>query len=192
MAILIAGLVIFFSVHLFAAFRSRAPEKDLKQHFGAGRYMALYSLVSLTGLGLIIWGYKHAPGSPALYFTPIEVRWVSAALLLIALILLISSFAPAGRIKRTLKHPMITAIGLWALAHLLYGGDLVPIALFGSFFLYAIIARLAFMKRPDPLFEGAPSSIGDVISVAAGTAVFFVFIYGAHLWLFGIQPILPF
>lgn len=43
MPYLVAGLVLFFGVHLFSAFRSRAPGKDLRQRLGYAPYMGLYS-----------------------------------------------------------------------------------------------------------------------------------------------------
>jgi hypothetical protein len=42
-------------------------------------------------------------------------------------------FVPyAGRIKAAAKHPMLAAVKLWALAHLLVNGTLADVVLFGS------------------------------------------------------------
>ena len=57
MTYLILGLVIFFAAHLFSAFRSREPGKDLKQNMGNGPFMGLFSLVSIIGFALICYGY---------------------------------------------------------------------------------------------------------------------------------------
>lgn len=192
MAILITGLILFFGTHYYSAFRSRAAGADIKERMGEKKYMGLYSLIALAGFALIIWGYNVAPGGNALFSTPISLRWLSALLLLAAFVLQVSAFAPAGHIKRKVKHPMVLAVALWGLAHLLYGGDIVAVLIFGGFFLYAVIDRLMLLRRPDPVFEGKPSEAGDVIAILGGSFLFFAFVYGLHLWLWGIAPILPF
>ncbi|MEO0411012.1 MAG: NnrU family protein [Pseudomonadota bacterium] len=192
MTILVAGLVIFFSTHLFTTFRSRAAGQDIKERMGEKAYMGIYSIISIIGFGLIIWGYNAAPGGDPLFVTPLALRWVSALLLLLGFVLLVAAFAPAGKIKRWAKHPMITAVGMWGLAHLLYGGDLVAVLIFGSFLVYAVLDRLMVMRRPDPVFEGAPSETGDVIAILGGAFTFFAFVYGLHKLLWGIAPVLPF
>lgn len=192
MTVFIAGLIIFFGTHVFSIFRSRAPGRDIKDKVGVGLYMSVYAVVSFIGFGLIIWGYKLAPGGPAVFVTPIALRWVSALCLLLGFVCWISSVLPAGQIKRTLKHPQVVAVALWGFAHLLYGGDLVAVLLFGSFFAFGVIGRIGFMLRPDPVFEGEPSMNADAASILVGAGLFFAFVYGLHLWLFGIAPVLPF
>ncbi|MEM7570271.1 MAG: NnrU family protein [Pseudomonadota bacterium] len=192
MALLITGLVLFFATHFYSAFRTRAEGQDIKSRMGEKAYMGVYSLIALAGFGLIIWGYNSAPGGDALFVTPVELRWLSALLLLIGFVLLVAAYAPAGHIKRWVKHPMITAVALWGLAHLLYGGDLVAVLLFGSFFIYAVIDRIALLGRPAPAFDGKPSEAGDVIAILGGAFLFFAFVYGLHNLLWGIAPVLPF
>lgn len=192
MTLFLAGLVLFFITHLYSAFRSRAPGQDIKARLGEGRFMGLYTLIALPSFILLVWGYVRAPAGNALFVTPLELRWVSIVCLLLASVLIMSTYLPAGRIKRTVKHPMVTAVGLWGLAHLLYGGDALPVVLFGSFLLYAALAWIAYLRRPSPVFEGAPSVLGDVLSIGLGTGLFFAFVYGLHAWLLGIVPVLPF
>ena len=52
---------------------------------------------------------------------------------LIAFLLLAVFIVPAGRVKARLGHPMLLAVKVWALAHLLANGTLADILLFGSF-----------------------------------------------------------
>jgi uncharacterized membrane protein len=58
MTILYIGLVLFFGLHVYSAFRSRAPGADIKQTWGEAKYMGLYSLASLLGFVAIVWGYS--------------------------------------------------------------------------------------------------------------------------------------
>lgn len=192
MTLFIAGLILFFITHLYSAFRSREPGEDMKERLGTGKFMGLYSLFALPSFVLLVWGYKTAPAGEALFVTPLALRWVSVACLLLASILIMATYLPAGRIKRAVKHPMITAVGLWGLAHLLYGGDLLPVLLFSGFLIYALITSIAYLRRPNPVFVGAPSNAGDALSIVLGTGLFFAFVYGLHAWLLGIVPVLPF
>ena len=59
MSVLVLGLILFMAPHLLREFGLRQGLKDALPSEGA--YMGLYSLVSLAGLGLIIWGKAISP-----------------------------------------------------------------------------------------------------------------------------------
>ena len=191
MPYLIAGLVLFFGAHLFSAFRSRAPGKDLRQRMGYGPYMGLYSLVALAGFGLIIYGYDAARWMGSLYFAPSWGRHLNMTLMLPAMIILVAAYLPTGRIKKTLKHPMLVAVKLWALGHLLANGEWNSVILFTSFLAYAIIDRIAVKKRGDngPPADVAPSSLGDIGALVIGIGVYLAFVFHLHEFLIGV-PVL--
>ena len=70
MALLILGLVLFLGIH---SVRMIAPQWRLARMtaLGEGPWKGIYSLVSLVGLVLIVWGYIQArPLAPVLYVTP--------------------------------------------------------------------------------------------------------------------------
>ena len=86
---------------------------------------------------------------------------------------------------------MLTAVKLWAAAHLLANGDLGSIILFGSFLAWAVYDRISLKHRSDP---GAPPiPVGgwtnDAVAVVVGTLVYlavgFVFHPLAGLPVFG-------
>jgi len=56
MTLFLLGLALFFIPHLFSAFRSREPGKDLRKNLGETKYMGLYSLVTLAGFVLLVMG----------------------------------------------------------------------------------------------------------------------------------------
>ena len=62
MALLIAGLVVFLGIHLVPTVPN--VRDSLKTQLGAGGYMALFSLASLAGLLLIIYGFANRPYIP--------------------------------------------------------------------------------------------------------------------------------
>ena len=99
---------------------------------------------------------------------------------------------PAGHIKKTLKHPMLVAVKLWALGHLLANGELNSIILFGSFLAYGVIDRIAVKKRGDngPPADLKPNVMGDVLSVVVGLGVYAAIAFWLHPILFGV-PAMP-
>ena len=101
---------------------------------GEGGYKGVYSVVSLAGLALIVWGFAHyrATGWIDVWHPPAALKHVTDGLMLPAVILVVASYI-RGRIYATLKHPMLAGVKLWAAAHLLANGDLGSIILFGSF-----------------------------------------------------------
>lgn len=191
MLYLILGLVIFFGAHLFSAFRSRAPGKDLKVKLGYGPYMGLYSLVSVAGFVLIIWGFGAARPAPILYQPPVWMAHLNLVLMLPAMILLAAAYAPTGRIKKAVKHPMLAAVKIWALGHLLANGELNSVLLFGSFLAYGVIDRIAVKKRGDigPGPDAPVSAMGDVAALVIGTAAYAAILLWLHPILFGVAAL---
>ena len=192
MTYLILGIILFFGPHLFSAFRSRAPGKDLRAKLGQGPYMGLYSLVSLAGFVLIVWGYGAARPAPVLYTPPTGLAHLNLALMLPAMILLAAAYLPTGRIKKAAKHPMLAAVKIWALGHLLANGELNSVILFGSFLAYGVIDRIALKKRGDigPGPDAPVSAMGDIAAVVIGAGAYAAILFWLHPILFG-MPALP-
>lgn len=188
MTLLIAGLVLFLGTHLFSALRSRAPGADLRKRLGEPLYMGLYSIVALAGIVMVWIGYGDARPAAVLYNPPIWGRHLNYILMPIALIMLVSAYMPTGVIKKTLKHPMLAAVKLWALGHLLANGDLASVLLFGSFLAYGVIARIAAKRRGDngPGPGATVSIAGDTGSVMIGLGVSAALIFWLHPVLFGV------
>jgi uncharacterized membrane protein len=189
MTYLILGLVIFFAGHLFSAFRSREPGKDIKTKLGAGPYMGLYSLVSIAGFALIVWGYGAARPAPILYTPPAFLAHINLLLMVFAMILLAAAYLPTGHIKKAVKHPMLAAVKLWAFGHLLANGELNSVLLFGSFLAYGVIDRIAVKKRGDngPGPDVAANIMGDVGAVVVGLVAYGAIAFYLHPILFGVQ-----
>ncbi len=191
MLYLILGLVIFFGSHLFSAYRSREPGKDLREKMGQGPYMGLYSLVSAVGLGLIIWGYGAARGGPILYSPPPGLAHINLLLMAFAMIFLAAAYMPTGHIKKAVKHPMLLAVKVWAFGHLLANGELNSVLLFGSFLAYGVLDRIAVKKRGDngPGPDAAVKVVGDVGAVVVGLGAYAAILLWLHAVLFGVQAL---
>lgn len=191
MYILLFGFLIFFGLHVFSSLRSRADDGDLRARLGYIPYMAGYSVISLIGLGLIIYGYGESRGGPLLYTPPTFLQHLNSVFMLPALILLAASEMPAGRIKRAAKHPMLLSVKLWATGHLLANGELNSVLLFGSFLAYAVFARIMAKKRGDNGVgdDVVLSKTADIGAILVGTGLFVILAVWLHPLLFGVQAI---
>ncbi len=187
MAYLIAGLVVFFGAHLYSALRSREAGAGLVGKLGAGPYRGLYSIVSLVGFGLIIYGFGQARPSPIIYSPPVWTQHINMLLMVFAMVLIVASNFPAGYIKKATKHPMLVAIKLWALGHLLANGELNSLLLFGAFLAFAVFDRIAMKKRGDNGPTGEVSAMWDVVSVVLGLGAYVAFMMYLHPILFGVS-----
>ena len=191
MIILLIGLAVFFGVHIFSAVRSREAGKDIKERIGYGPYMGLYSLVSIASFVLIVYGFGAARGSGILYTPPTWLAHINLVLTIPALILLVASQVPAGHIKKATKHPMLLAVKLWALGHLLANGELNSVLLFGSFLAYAVFDRIMVKRRGDngPGPDAALNPMMDVVSIVGGLGVWAAIALWLHPNLFGVYAL---
>ncbi|HEX2725197.1 MAG TPA: NnrU family protein [Beijerinckiaceae bacterium] len=194
MAILILGLIVFIGAHAFTM--ARAARARAIARLGEGPYKGLYSLVSLIGLVLIVWGYGsyRAGGYIQLWAPPVWTRHLALPLVWLAFVAMVSAYFP-GRIRRALKHPMLAGLKIWALAHLLANGDLGSIILFGTLLAWAVVARIAAKRRDEVRDHGGPVAEpagwrNDVFAIVIGTAAYLAFLIWLHPLLIGV-PALP-
>jgi uncharacterized membrane protein len=190
LAILIVGLAIFIGTHVFVSMRDERAK--LIARLGELPYKGLFSLVSILGLVLIVYGFSRyrREGLIPVWTPPDFLRHLTDALMWPAFVLVAAAYIP-GNIKRALKHPMLAGVKLWAFAHLLSNGDLGGIVLFGSLLAWAVYDRITLKRRADPGAPPIPTGDwkNDAIAVVVGTllylAVGFVFHPLAGLPVFG-------
>jgi uncharacterized membrane protein len=185
MLLLIVGLIVFLGIHLVPT--NPTLRSGLRDRFGASAYQIGFSAVSLLGFALIVFGYHKLqllPGkNPQLWVPPAWTKHVAFALMLPAMILLVAAYVPS-RIRTAAKHPMLLAVKIWALAHLLANGTLGAAVLFLSFLAYAVYDRISVKQRGarGPLGASAGGLRGDILAVAGGTALYaFMLLYGHQL-----------
>lgn len=189
MSSLALGLILFLGVHSVSIVNQPWRDRAVAR-LGEWPWKGMYSVVSLIGLILIVQGYGSARLDPAiLYWPPTWLRHVALVLLLPIFPLLLAAYMP-GRIKAAVKHPMILAVKFWALAHLLANGTLADVLLFGGFLAWAVTERISLKHRAPRPIPGAPESgLNDVIAIAAGLAVYGLFVMWLHPLLIGV-PVL--
>jgi uncharacterized membrane protein len=188
MAYLVLGLILFLGVHSISivapAWRDRVAARL------GNAWRGLYSLVSIAGFILIIWGYGLARrDSVVLYTPPIWTRYITPVLMFPVFPLFFAPYFP-GRIKRVVVHPQLAAVALWAVAHLIAVGTLTDVLLFGLFLVWTVADRISYRWRLQRAIAAAPPmKLNDVIAVVVGLVVYAIFAYWLHPRWIGVQAL---
>lgn len=190
MLIMTGGLLLFLGTHSVRIFADGWRNKQINQR-GEQAWMGIYSIVSLIGFVLIVYGYGVARLEPQIIWQPpVWTKHLAALLTLPAFILLVAAYVPGTKIKTIVGHPMILGVKLWALAHLLANGMLADIVLFGSFLLWSVLDYRASRRR-DKATGRVYKSAGisrDIIAIIVGIVAWGVFAAVLHNWLIGVKP----
>jgi len=190
LSVMILGLILFLGVHTLTT--QRGLRARLIASTGEGGYKIGYTLVSLAGLALIVWGFAHYRATEWIdvWYPPKALKHLTVALMLPAVILVVAAYI-RGRIYTALKHPMLTGVKLWAAAHLLANGDLGSIILFGSFLGWAVFDRISLKHRTDqggpPIPVGGPGN--DLIAVVVGLVAYLALAFAFHPVVIGVPVV---
>lgn len=219
--LLIAALFLV-GTHLGIASSQLRPQ--LVASIGEGPYRILYSLVSIVAIAWLVHAFGAAPfqplwePGPGLRHLPLLVMPVACLFLVCALTQRNptalgqapdpDAAEPARGIIRITRHPMMWAVTLWGVVHVLANGDLASLVFFGAFAVLALAGTVlidarrteqrppgwgvlvqrtsnlpfqAILERRQRL---VPGEIG-LARVAAALALYVGLIW-LHPWLFGV------
>lgn len=190
MAILVLGLVLFLGVHSVRIFADGWRTATIGS-VGEKPWKGVYSLLSIAGFVVLVWGYGIARQNPVLLWSPpVAMRHVAALLMVIAFILFVAAYVPRNWFKATLHHPQMLSVKVWAFGHLIANGTLVDMVLFGAFLVWAVLGYTAARRRDraaGTVYAPATAK-GTAITVVVGLAAFAVFAFWLHGWLIGVKP----
>ncbi|NVD69939.1 protein NrnU [Duganella sp. BJB488] len=187
---MILGLLIFLGLHSVRIFADDW-RTAMRARLGENGWKGLYSLVSLAGFGLLLWGYGLARQQPVVVWSPpVFMRHIAAPLMVLSFILLVAAYVPRNGIKARLHHPMTLAVKVWALAHLLANGTLHDIILFGGFLVWSVLLFRSARKRDAAAGTVYPpgKGVATAVTVVAGIAVSVLFAHWLHRMLIGVSP----
>ena len=187
---LILGLVIFLGTHSVRIFADGWRSARIAA-MGLNAWKGAYTIASLVGFALIVWGYGAARADPVvLYSPPLWTRHLAALLTVPAFVLLAAAYVPGTRIKRAVGHPMVAGVKVWAFAHLIANGTLADVVLFGAFLVWSIVDYLSARRRDRA--AGVVYVVGpvtrDVTAVVVGLVAWAVFALWLHGPLIGVRP----
>jgi len=185
MLVMILGLVIFLGVHSVRIVGEEWRQAQIAK-LGELPWKGLYSLASIAGLAIAIWGYGLMRLDPVwVWQPPVALRHLVALLMLPAFILLVAAYVPGNAIKAKLGHPMILAVKVWAFAHLLANGRLGDIVFFGAFLLWAVFGFRAARRRARPALP-APRMAASIATLVIGVIAYYLFAFHLHVWITGV------
>jgi len=191
MPYLIAGLVLFLGVHSIRIVAEDTRTR-LRAQWGENAYKGMYTLLSLLGFGLIVWGFGVARETPSvLWMPPTGMRHLASLLTLVAFVFLAAAYIPGNAIKARVHHPMVLSVKTWALAHLLANGTVAHVLLFGSFLLWGVLCFMASRRRDrvQAVVYAAGTVPGTVATVVVGIVGWALFTFYLHGVLIGIRPL---
>jgi uncharacterized membrane protein len=187
---LVLGLILFLGTHSVRIFAESWRGGRIAK-MGLKPWKGVYSVVSIIGFVLIVWGYGVARGAPVvLYAPPVWTKHVAALLTIPAFILLAAAYVPGTRIKRAVGHPMVAGVKSWAFAHLLANGTLADVVLFGSFLAWSIADYIVARRRDRAagmVYVVGPVS-RDIVAVVVGLVAWAAFAFWLHGAWIGVRP----
>ncbi|MBT8048028.1 MAG: NnrU family protein [Xanthomonadales bacterium] len=182
---LLLGVLLWSVIHFIPAVAADF-RKSVIAKIGEQPYKGIFALFMVLALYLIISGWKSTiPES--MYLPPAWGRHATALLVLISFFLFIAPYH-ATNLKRFLRHPQLSGVFLWGIAHLLANGEGRSIVLFGGLSVWAVIEILLLNRRDGGWIK--PDRVPpkkDIILVVAGLVSYLVIAF-AHEWLFGFSP----
>ena len=191
MTALILGLVLFLGIHSVRIVADARRSAFIAQR-GANAWKGVYTVISLAGFALLVWGYGLARQQPTVLWAapPLWTRHLAALLTLIAFVLVSAAYVPGNGIKAKLHHPMTLGVKVWAFAHLLANNTLADLLLFGGFLVWSIALFAGARRRDRAAGTTYPPGNGSrtVLTVVIGAVLWAVFAFWAHGWLIGVRP----
>jgi uncharacterized membrane protein len=214
------AFVVSHAIPAFPALRAR-----LITHLGRRVYFLTYGA---TSLALLIWLVTSAANTPYVELWPAteHLLWVPRIAMLPAMILAVNGLLAPNPLSLTMnrhgtfdptkpgivgivRHPVLGAMLIWSVSHLLANGTLVHALLFGSFAVMSVAGMAAIDRRRKarlglhewrrlaalapllPLFPSLLAGRRPTLSIKAvwpsvlGTAVY-VALAAGHVWFAGV------
>jgi uncharacterized membrane protein len=223
-ALLAAGAA-FFLLHLFP---STPLRKQAIGWLGERLYLGIFATVSLITIWWLAHSYNHAAYGEKLWSMPAWWPWAMAALLLLVSILTVGGYstpnpsfpgadrlldrrAAAGGVFAITRHPLMWAVAIWAIAHILSQATARGLLFFGAFAATALVGSwLQEMRKRRDLGEEwnafeEKTSFVPFAAMLQGRArlslraigwwrlaiaiLLWIAILAVHPWLFGVRPL---
>lgn len=172
---LVLGVALWAAAHFW-----KRADPDSRARWG-DRGKGLVTILLLIAVGLMVVGYRATDVVP-LWDPPVFLRHVNNLLMLVA----VYFFAASGMktaVTRVVRHPQLTGVKTWAIAHLLVNGDLASVVLFGGLLAWAVAEVIVLNRAGAPWVKPGPVPAGKEAGAAAGAVVVFAVIGLVHGWI---------
>lgn len=184
MTLLISGISLFIINHLSLGL---APgiKNGIISATSVKTWRTIFSIITFAAMLMIILGWRSTPVEYA-YVAPFWTRHLTMLLMLFAFILF---GAASGKtdIQRLVRHPMMTAVMVWAIAHLLANGETRSILLFGSFLIWIVLQMILVNKREGEWIKPEPAPKTRTLRNLIISLVLYVVFFSIHKYFTGIS-----
>lgn len=176
MTLILIGLILFCGVHLLPSLAPGLKASWLVK-LGEGGYKGTFSLLLLAGIASIVLGWRSTLPEH-LYLPSPDLRLPAVALVLVAFLMLVVG-SRNSRIRQWVRHPQLTGLLLWALAHLLLNGENRSVLLFSGLALWSFVEILAISKREGLWVKAEIPSLGtEAVTIGITAVVVGAMIFG--------------
>lgn len=184
MWLLMLGVLLWSLVHLIPSIAPGFRAHQINR-LGENAYKGIFTAAIALSLVMIVLGWRSTTPE-FLFIPPPGMRHPLMLLVVLAFIVFGASLYPS-RIKRLVRHPQLTGVLLWAVAHVLLNGDNRSIVLFGGLGLWAIVSMVFINRRDGVWVKPEAGSMlreigGLVVSLVAAVVVVFL-----HPWIAGVS-----
>lgn len=183
MEIMLAGLLLWSLTHLIPSLLPQV-KKAWVNTLGKNGYKLSFSVLILVSVIMIVYGWRHT--------TPTYLYPISEAAKPVALVLMVIAFIIMGatnyptRIKRQIRHPQLTGVIIWSVAHLTINGDSRSILLFGGLGIWAVLEILFINRRDGEWIKPSAPSWGTEFKGLAISLVVFIVVVLVHPYIAGV------
>ena len=176
-SLVIAGIA-FCGSHVLLS--STGLRGSLRDQLGERGFLAVYSLTALVTFAWFLMAYAHAP-TILLWPRQMWMALVPIVVMPLATVLLVAGYTtpnptavgmeraaraddPAPGILRVTRHPVMWAIGLWAVSHMIANGDLRSLLFFGAFAALSLGGTLLIDRKKRLALGSNWSRLAEVTS----------------------------
>jgi len=179
MILLILGLALWSVVHFWKRF---APAH--RAGFGE-KGKGIVAIGSVIAIVLMVIGYRAAEGT--VYWGRSSAMTGINNLLMVFAFYLFASSGAKTRITKAIRHPQLTAVVVWGVAHLLVNGDTPSFVLFGGLIIWAFAEMVVINRANGPRGPYHAVPVKKEITAVIATLVVTALVSAVHIWL-GYNP----
>lgn len=179
MLLLIVGVAAWSAVHLW---KRLAPASRAK--FGEKGKLVV-AVVSVLSIALMVLGYRAAEGTVYWGRTP-ALTGINNLLMVLSFYLFAASGAKT-KITKMIRHPQLTAVKVFAVAHLLVNGDTPSFVLFGGLLAWAVAEVIVINRATGPRGPYHAVPVKKEITAVIATVVVVAVVSAIHIAL-GYNP----
>jgi uncharacterized membrane protein len=181
MTLLILGVVLWWAAHLFK--RVMPAQRASLGNAGKG----IVAVAVLASVVMMYFGYGAAMATADIWWGRSSALVGINNLLMVLSVYLYAASGAKTAITRKIRHPQLTAVKVWALAHLLVNGDLPSLILFGGLLAWAVVSVIILNRAEPNWVRPGPVPAKKEITAIVATLVVVVVVMLIHNWL-GVRP----